>query len=130
MKNINSVMANLRHTSSRRLILVSAAFLLQIGAAQAADITCDVHSQARALLSAATTDRLAGAVVSNSVTDRAASMPTLDAQESAHRLLLGTLSVGNAHEETTSTTEKSDDRLPQGDAQAMARRMILGGTVG
>lgn len=121
--------SNLSNTLSRQLVLASAALLLQIGAAAAADLAGDAQSQARALLSGATADRLTGAAVSNRVADRAASVPAMDAQELARRLLGGTPNVGTTTKKTTSLGVRPEGPRSREDAQTMARRMILGETV-
>ena len=113
------------------LALISAALLIHVGGAVAADSAGDAQQQARELLagriatqSAQTERRAEGAVRS-----------TGDAQELARRLLLGVTDSGvegikpitrpdNAAAPVELTDQKSV--LAHGDAQAMARRLLLG----
>jgi len=116
---------------SAPLALISAALLIHVGGAVAADSAGDAQQQARELLagriatqSAAPERRAEGAV-----------RPTGDAQELARRVLLGVTDSGaqgtkpitrpdNAAAPVALTVQKSV--LAHGDAQAMARRLLLG----
>ena len=114
------------------LSLISAALLIHIGGALAADSAGDVEQQMRELL--------AGKIATQSAPpserrDDRGVKPTIDAQEFARRLLLGvtdsrvqgteavTRSV-NAGSPGESTAKKR--LLVRGDAQATAQRLLLG----
>jgi hypothetical protein len=119
-------------TSNRPLALLSAAFLLQTGGALTAARAGDAQSQARELLSQST----AGSVAAQSDTvPGGSSLPDLDPQEQARRILLGTPSAGGEAEVAAPRYAKSTsaagivgrgDRRAHFDAQEMARRIILG----
>src|SRR3981189_55497 len=116
---------------SRPLSIISAALLIHVGGAVAADSAGDAQQQARELLagriatqSAQTEDRAEGA-----------GRPPGEAQDRARRLLLGVTDSGvqgikpitrpdNAAAPVELTVQKSV--LAHGDAQAMARRLLLG----
>jgi len=117
---------------SHPLSLISAALLLQIGGAVAADATGDVQQQAREVL--------AGRVVIHSAPPRerrddGTGRPTADAQERARRLLLG---VTDSRIQDTRTMTQSESVVAPGlftlrkgprahdDVQAQARRLLLG----
>jgi hypothetical protein len=117
---------------NRPLPIISAALLIHVGGAVAADSAGDVQQQARELL----TGRIAtqSAPPSERRADRAV-RSTGDAQELARRLLRGVNDSGvqgtepltrpdNAAAPVESTVQKG---VPvHGDAQAMARRLLLG----
>ncbi len=113
---------------SRPLALASAAFLIHIGAAMAADSTGDVQQQARELLTGTPT---AHSAPQSTPRDGKATSPTADAQESARRLLLGTTGsrVGSAetikHADVAGVSRKTRLRA-SGDAQAAARQVLVG----
>jgi hypothetical protein len=113
------------------LALISAALLIHVGGAVAADSAGDAQQQARELL--------AGRIATQSAqTERRAEggvRSTGDAQERARRLLLGVTDSGvqgikpitrpdKAAPPVELTVQKSV--LAHGDAQAMARRLLLG----
>jgi hypothetical protein len=122
------------NTSNRPLVLLSAAFLLQTGGALAAAHAGDAQAQARELVSQPTAGRSVAAQ-SNALPDPETSLPGLDPQEQARRVLLGTRSAGGEAEVAAPRYVKSTpaagvvgrgDRRAHSDAQEMARRMILG----
>ena len=117
---------------SRPLALISAALLLHIGGAVAADPAGDVQQQMRELL--------AGRVVIQSAPPYelhadSAGRPTADAQERARRLLLG---VTGVRIQGTRAMTQSEGVVAPGvfalrkgsraheDVQAQARRLLLG----
>jgi hypothetical protein len=121
-------------TSNRSLALLSAAFLLQTGGALTTARAGDAQTQARELVSQTTAGRSVAAQ-SNAVPDGGTSLPALDPQEQARRVLLGTPSAGGEAEVAAPRYAKSTsaagvvgrgDRRAHSDAQEMARRMILG----
>src|SRR6266853_5697397 len=112
------------------LALISAVLLIHVGGAAAADSTGDAQQQARELL--------AGRIATQSTpSERRAERevrPTADVQELARRVLLGVTDSGvqgtkpitrpdNAAAPVELTVQKS---VLQGDARAMARRLLLG----
>jgi hypothetical protein len=120
-------------TSNRALALLTAALLLQTGGTLAARAD-DAQTQARELLSQTAAGRSVAAQ-SNGLSDGGTSLPGLDPQEQARRVLLGTQSPGGEAEAAASRYATSTP--PAGvagaghfrshsDAQEMARRMILG----
>lgn len=126
--------SKLTKTSNRPLVLLSAAFLLQTTGAPAATHAADAQSQARELVSPTTAGRTVAAQ-SNALSDGGTSLPALDPQEQARRILLGARSVGGEAEVAAPRYAKSTspagvvgrgDRRAHSDAQEMARRMILG----
>lgn len=115
---------------SRALPLISAALLIHIGGAVAADAAGDVQQQMRELL--------AGKIASHSAQpsqgrqDRTV-RPTPDAQELARRLLLGVsdsrvqgTQAMTRPESAEGVSTLQEDSLSHNDAQAMARRLLLG----
>jgi hypothetical protein len=117
---------------SRPLSVISAALLIHVGGALAADSAGDAQQQARELLAGRSATQ--STLPSERRADRAA-RPTADAQELARRVLLGVTDAGvqgtkpmtrpdNAAAPVESTVQKSV--LTHGDAQAMARRLLLG----
>lgn len=114
------------------LALISAALLIHVGGAVAADSAGDAQQQARELLAGRIATRSAPA--SERRADREV-RPTADVQELARRVLLGVTDSGvqgakpitrpdNAAAPVELTVQKSV--LAHGDAQAMARRLLLG----
>jgi hypothetical protein len=114
--------------SFSRLSFISAALLIHVGGAVAADSVGDVQQQARELLAGRITTQ--SAPPSGQRADRAAK-PAGDAQEQARRLLLGMTDSGV---QSTKPIARPDNAaftvqkgvLVRGDAQAMARRILLG----
>jgi len=117
---------------SRPLSIISAALLIHVGGAVAADSAGDAQQQARELLAGRIATQ--SAPPSERRADRAV-RPAGDAQEQARRLLLGVTDSGvqgtkpitrpdNAAAPVEFTVQKG---VPvHGDAQAMARRLLLG----
>jgi hypothetical protein len=116
--------------SFSRLSFISAALLIHIGGAVAADFARDVQQQARELLAGRVAQQ--SAPPSERRTDRA--VKPGDAQEQARRLLLGMTDSGV---QSTKPMTRPDNAaapveftqkgvLVHGDAQAMARRILLG----
>jgi hypothetical protein len=113
---------------SRPLPLISAALLIHIGGAVAADAAGDVQRQMRELL--------AGKIATHSAQpsegreDRTV-RPTADAQELARRVVL---SVSDSRVQGTQAMTRPENAegvlqggsLAHNDAQAMARRLLLG----
>ncbi len=112
------------------LALISAVLLIHVGGAAAADSTGDAQQQARELL--------AGRIATQSTpSERRAERemrPTADVQELARRVLLG---VTDSGVQGTKPITRPDNAAPvgltvqkgvlaRGDAQAMARRLLLG----
>ena len=119
-------------TSNRPLALLSAVFLLQTGGALTVARAGDAQTQARELVSQTTAGRSVAAQ-SNALPDRGTSLPGLDPQEQARRVLLGTQGAGGeaaAPRYAKSTSPSGVAGRGHGraysDAQEMARRMILG----
>lgn len=123
---------NIAKLFSRPLALASAALVIHIGAATAADSTGDIQQQMKELLAGTTTAHSApqSGPPDGKVTNSAA-----DAQEFAKQLLLGTTGsrVGGAetikHSEVAGAsgeTEPQQRPVAYGDAQAAARQLLLG----
>jgi len=116
---------------NRPLPIISAALLIHVGGAVAADSAGDAQQQARELLAG----RIATQSAPSERRAEGAVRPTGDAQEQARRLLLGVTDSGvqgtkpitrpdNAAAPVEFTVQKG---VPvHGDAQAMARRLLLG----
>jgi hypothetical protein len=126
--------SKLTKTSNRPLALLSAAFLLQTGGALTSARAGDAQTQARELVSQTTADRSVAAQ-SDTLPGGGSSLPALDPQEQARRILLGTPSVGGETKVAGPRYAKSTsaagvagrgDRRAHSDAQENARRMILG----
>jgi hypothetical protein len=117
---------NFAKTLRRSLMLVSAALVFQSGAALAADGVGDAQTQARELLGGKAPSR---PVASTLRSEAAASIPGVEPQEQARRLILGTQSFDKApaavRVASASEVEHGDRRAPI-NAQALAQRMILG----
>jgi hypothetical protein len=109
----------------RPLMLASAALVFHTGAAMAASGVGDAQSQARELLGGKAPTHTALPAVR---AEGAGSLPRVDAQEQARRLILGSRSSGK----TSATVRVADisgvveQRLAPINAQALARHMILG----
>ncbi|TLZ07629.1 MAG: hypothetical protein E6K31_15055 [Gammaproteobacteria bacterium] len=117
---------------SRPLSLISAALLLHIGGAVAADAAGDVQQHMREVLAGGAVIRSAP---SSERRDDTAGRPTPDAQELAKRLLLGItdsrIQGTRAMTQPESVVKAGASSLRKGplahdDAQAMARRLLLG----
>lgn len=120
---------------SRSLVTASAALLFHIGPAAAADRGRDAQMQAGDLLSGTSARPSAVRKVSSAAPGGAASQSGLDPQEQARRAILGiaSLSAGASKAAAVNSNPTSSIRLvgrsaphARGDAQDMARRMILG----
>jgi hypothetical protein len=117
---------------SRPLALASAALVIHIGAATAADSTGDIQQQMRELLAGTPT---AHSAPQSAPRDNKVTSPIADAQELARQLLLGTTGsrVGGAetikHAEVAAATRETEPQkrpLAYDDAQAAARQLLLG----
>jgi len=117
---------------SRPLSLISAALLLHIGGAVAADAAGDVQQHMREVLAGGAVIR---SVPPSEPRDDTAGRPAADAQELAKRLLLGVtdsrIQGTRAMTPAESVVKAGASSLRQGplahdDAQAMARRLLLG----
>ncbi|HXA36366.1 MAG TPA: hypothetical protein VNW26_08550 [Steroidobacteraceae bacterium] len=118
---------NLIKTTSRALLLTSAALLSHVASSSAADRSADAQTQARELLSRPTVSGSAAAHPSNTASSDAPHAASLDPHEQARRLILGTRnSAGGASDRPVQLADRGD-RRGHVDAQAMAQRMILGG---
>jgi hypothetical protein len=113
---------------SRPLTLISAALFIQIGAAVAADSSGDAQQQIRDVLAG----RVATAQPSQRHDDRT-QRPSADVQELARRVLLGVTEASARGSQATTGSESArgvstlqKDLLVHDDAQAMARRLLLG----
>ena len=113
------------------LVLISAALLIHVGGAVAADFAGDAQQQARELLAG----RIATRSAPSERRAEGALRSTGDAQKLARRLLLGVTDSGvqgikpitrpdDAAAPVELTAQKSV--LAHGDAQATARRLLLG----
>lgn len=114
---------------SRPLTLVSAALLIHIGSAVAADPAGDVQQQMRELLAGRMTQ---SAQPSERRDDRTV-RPTADVQELARRVLLGVTDSRVQGTQRMTRPERAEGvstvqtgLLGRDDAQAMARRLLLG----
>ena len=114
---------------SRPLSLISAVLLLHIGGAVAADAAGDVQQHMREVLAGGAVIR---SVPPSEPRDDTAGRPAADAQELAKRLLLG---VTDSRIQGTRAMTPPDSVVKAGfrqgplahdDAQAMARRLLLG----
>lgn len=115
---------------SRPLSLIAAALLIHIGGAVAADAAGDVQQQMRALL--------AGKIATHSAQpsegrEHRTVRPTADAQELARRVLLGVSDSRGPGTQAMTRPESAEGvstvqegSLAHNDAQAMARRLLLG----
>jgi len=116
---------------SRPLALASAALVLHIGAATAADSTGDIQQQMRELLAGTTRAHSAS---QSGLRDGKATSPTVDSQEFVRQLLLGTTGsrVGGAetikHSEVAGVsgeTEPQERPVAYVGMQAAAVRQVL-----
>jgi hypothetical protein len=126
--------SKLSKASNRRLVLLSAAFLLQTGAALTTARAGDAQTQAREVVSPTIAGRSVAAQ-SSALPDSATSPAAQDPQEQARRVILGRQSAGVEAEAAAPRYAQStspagvvgrDHRRAHSDAQEMARRMILG----
>jgi hypothetical protein len=124
--------SNIGKTLGRPLLLLSAAFLLHIGGARAADRVVDAQTQAREVLSVTTAGHSAPARL-KALPDRNASLPALDPQEQARELILAMRRVGGEAEAAAAPYSKATSpgigrggRRARADAQEMARRLLSG----
>jgi hypothetical protein len=119
---------------TRPLILISAAFLTSIGTATATDSAGDLQQQMREWVAGGSATRSASPSERHADTT---ARPTADVQELARRVLLGVTdsrhqgtealaAPANAAAPGASTVRKG--LLVREDAQAMARRLLLGQT--
>ena len=115
---------------NRPLTLTSAALLIHIGGAVAADSAGDVQQQMRELLAGRIATRAAQL---SEQRDDATVRPTADVQELARRLLSGVTdsSVPGTQAMTRPESAEGAPTLQKGlrahdDAQAMAQRLLLG----
>jgi len=117
---------------SRPLALASAALVIHIGAATAADSTGDIQQQMRELLAGTTRAHSAS---QSELRDGKATSPTVDSQEFVRQLLLGTTGsrVGGAETiKHSAVAGASGQTAPQkrpvahGDIQAAVRQDLLG----
>lgn len=118
---------NSAKTLRRPLLLVSAGLIFHSAAALAADAVGDAQTQARELLGGMTPSRT---TVSAARSTGAASLPRVEPQEQARRLILGIQSFDRTAAfvrlaRIAGVNEHRDRRAPT-DAQALAQRMILG----
>ena len=114
------------------LALAGVTLVLHIGAASAADSTCDAQQQARELL---TGSKTAHSAPQSAPRDGKLSPPIADAQELARQLLSGTTGsrVGGAEVSKLSHVARASAEIARqvrpvthGDGQAAARRLLLG----
>ena len=103
---------------SRPLALASAAFLIHVGAATAADSTSNLQEQMNALLAGTSP---AHSAPQYGPRDGAATTPTTNAQEAVQQVLLGT-----AHAETARSSSETKSSVAYGDRQAAVRQVLLG----
>ena len=114
----------------RPLSLISAALLIHIGGAVAADAAGDTQQQMRELLAGKIAPHSAQ---SSEGRDARTVRPTADAQELARRLLLGVSDSPVQGTQPMTRPESAEGvstlqggSLAHNDAQAMARRLLLG----
>ena len=114
------------------LALASAAFIIHIGAATAADSPGDIQQQMRELL---TGTRATHVVPQSRPHDAKVTPPVVDSQEFVKRLLLGTAAYGVGGAETSKRPEvtgaSSKTAAQKGpvasiDMQAAVRQLLLG----
>jgi len=114
------------------LALASAAFLIHIGAATAADSAGNIQEQMNALLAGTATTHTAS---QSGPRDRSATTPTVNAQESIRQVLLGNTASSRGSTDPTARPElartssetKSRERLvAHGDSQPAVRQVLLG----
>ena len=107
---------------SRPLALASAAFLIHIGAATAADSTGGLQEQMNALLAGATP---AYSAPQSGPRDTSATTPTANAQELLSRVLLGT--TGSRLGSTETTARSGIARVPN-ETESRERLVAYGNT--
>jgi hypothetical protein len=115
------------------LALASAALVIHISAATAADSTGDIQQQVRDLLTGTTT---AHSAQQSGPREGNSTSPTADSQEFVKRLLLGTTTgsrVGGyeaiKHSEVAGTSGETNPKqrpVPHSDIQAAVRQVLLG----
>ena len=109
---------------SRPILLASAVFLLNTGNALAAGDPADPQAQARELLSGAAnravTPGTSGALANGT------HQPTLEPQEQARRLILGTPRSGTGSNSISSDADSRRIRHAYRDAHALAERLLGG----
>ena len=117
---------------SRPLALASAALVIHIGAATAADSTGDIQQQMKELLAGTSA---AHSAPQSGPRDGEVTTPTADAQELVKQLLLGPTAspLGGAetikHSEVAGTSGKTAPQqrlVAYGDMQASVRQVLLG----
>ena len=108
---------------SHTLAAIPAVFLIHIGGAAAGDSAGDVQQQIRELLSGRTQTQAAAPVERGA--DRTVTSP-VDAQDSARRLLLGLTDSQGLVTSAIGGPAGQRNVHVYGDAQAMARSLILG----
>ena len=113
---------NAKHFS-RPLALASAAFLIHIGAATAADSIGDLQGQMNALLAGTTA---AYSAPQSGPRDAAAKKPTADAQDLVSQVLLGTTSGSRL--ESTATTTRSGIARVSSETESGERLVSYGNT--
>lgn len=106
------------------LALASAALVLHIGAATAADSTRDIQQLMKEVLTGTTTAHSApqtGPIEGNS-------SPTNDTQEFVGQVLLGTVHETTSHSEVTEASRETGKQRPvaYSDNQAAMRQVLLG----
>ena len=128
---ISTPVSNLK----RRLVATFAALTACANGVLAAEMAGDAHTQARALLSGTTGQRVHPASYSTDVSDAGRESVTLDPQEQARRLIIGTSSVGvtpagniavAGHMPPNSYAPSARNNSGNNDAHQMARRMLTG----
>jgi hypothetical protein len=128
---ISTPVSNLK----RRLMATFAALTVCANGVLAAEMTDDAQTQARTLLSGRTDQRVHAASHSADVSDFGRKSVTLDPQEQARRLIIGTSSVGITPVDNIAVAghmPSNSDALSAGshsgniDAQKIARRMLTG----
>jgi hypothetical protein len=121
--------------SHHRLVLISAALLLYVNNALAAEVVGDAQMQARDLLSGTVGGRAKTFGPSNAIPADGHRASNLDPQEQARQLILGKPNVGGDARATVALGSKTTSapavsargkRGVPADAQEAARRMILG----
>ena len=106
------------------LLLASAALVIHIGTASAADPKGDIQQQVREMLSGTPATHV---VAQSTSSDRRATTSTVDSQEFAKQLLLGTAAFrGGGQSEALRASAKTETQKRPGDMQAAVRQLLLG----
>jgi hypothetical protein len=106
------------------LVLASAAFVVHIGTASAAESKADIQQQMRDLLSGTPATHF---VLPSGPSDSRVTTPAVDSQEFAKRLLLGTAAYPVAgRSEVSGPSGKAQAQNRPGDMQAAMRQVLLG----